>query len=365
MSSQIVEADQRPARLDQGRGRARARSSGARRRRRSWAAGSCGRSPGPAPSPTTASELWTAASSSANPTRATMPATPAASSSSARRAGAQGSAASATDPRPDSRRCACSGNTTTPAPAPHARGRSTRRSSAALPSMSPTVVLTWASAMRSLAGDASILELSRPPETRDLVQGLSGYEREGRRDHRRRRGASRPAWRRPRRRTPRTGTRRRSWPRREALLDRTARPPGSRPRSSPSSSAELAAVDALSSRARTAWTARAILARPDDGLCRPLRRRVHGRTSRPSRRHCSAELLRPLGELDARRPEPRRLERNRTTVDGVPDFVEETLASADDSFAVENTTLGWTEPLTDGARGGGGRRAHRRVPDRH
>ncbi len=39
---------------------------------------------------------------------------------------------------------------------------------------------------------------------------------------------------------------------------------------------------------------------------------------------------------------------------GVPDFVEDTLASAQDSFEVENGDLDWVEPLTDGTRGGGG-----------
>jgi Family of unknown function (DUF6055) len=39
---------------------------------------------------------------------------------------------------------------------------------------------------------------------------------------------------------------------------------------------------------------------------------------------------------------------------GVPDFVEATLASAQDSFEVENGDLDWVEPLSDGARGGGG-----------
>jgi hypothetical protein len=39
--------------------------------------------------------------------------------------------------------------------------------------------------------------------------------------------------------------------------------------------------------------------------------------------------------------------------DGVPDFVEQVLAAADHSFNVENTGLGWTDPVGDGPRGGG------------
>lgn len=39
--------------------------------------------------------------------------------------------------------------------------------------------------------------------------------------------------------------------------------------------------------------------------------------------------------------------------DGVPDYVEDVLATAATSFAVENTNLDWVEPLGDGTRGGG------------
>jgi Family of unknown function (DUF6055) len=40
-------------------------------------------------------------------------------------------------------------------------------------------------------------------------------------------------------------------------------------------------------------------------------------------------------------------------MDGIPHFVDEVLASADDSFSVENDDLGWIEPIGDDARGGG------------
>ncbi len=39
--------------------------------------------------------------------------------------------------------------------------------------------------------------------------------------------------------------------------------------------------------------------------------------------------------------------------DGVPDFVDDVLESAEDSRAVENGVLGWTDPVPDGIRGEG------------
>ncbi len=39
--------------------------------------------------------------------------------------------------------------------------------------------------------------------------------------------------------------------------------------------------------------------------------------------------------------------------DGVPDFVEDTLAAAASSYAVENDTLDWNNPISDGSKGGG------------
>jgi hypothetical protein len=51
---------------------------------------------------------------------------------------------------------------------------------------------------------------------------------------------------------------------------------------------------------------------------------------------------------------PSRKDSNGTTDgDGVPDYVEDVLATAAMSFAVENTDLGWEEALGDGTRGGG------------
>jgi hypothetical protein len=40
--------------------------------------------------------------------------------------------------------------------------------------------------------------------------------------------------------------------------------------------------------------------------------------------------------------------------DGVPDFIEAAQDSAEESFATENGVLGWSEPKSDGTRGGGG-----------
>lgn len=38
---------------------------------------------------------------------------------------------------------------------------------------------------------------------------------------------------------------------------------------------------------------------------------------------------------------------------GIPDFAERVLEAADHSFDVENTSLGWNEPVSDGTKGGG------------
>jgi hypothetical protein len=99
-------------------------------------------------------------------------------------------------------------------------------------------------------------------------------------------------------------------------------------------------------------TARAILARPDDGLSD---RYGDGYTvDEPAESPaCSANFC--VHWVNSTPDAPNLADSNGTDDgDDVPDVVEETLASADDSFAVENTSLGWTEPLTDGARGGGG-----------
>ena len=50
--------------------------------------------------------------------------------------------------------------------------------------------------------------------------------------------------------------------------------------------------------------------------------------------------------LDAPRPKD-------SNGDGIPDFVERVLAVAEDVHHVENETLGWREPLSDGTLGGG------------
>ena len=112
--------------------------------------------------------------------------------------------------------------------------------------------------------------------------------------------------------------------------------------------AELAAVTpALEGEDRAA--ARAILARPDDGASD---RYGDGFTvpEAAASPHCSANFCVHWVSTTNDAPDPA----DTGGVVGVPDFVEETLASADESYSVENTTLGWTEPLSDGSRGGVG-----------
>ena len=95
-------------------------------------------------------------------------------------------------------------------------------------------------------------------------------------------------------------------------------------------------------------TARAILARPED----PDDRYGDSYTV-DDESECSANFCVHWVETTPDAPD---LDDDNGTDDGdgVPDVVEEALASAEDSFAVENTALGWAEPLSDGARGGGG-----------
>jgi hypothetical protein len=42
-----------------------------------------------------------------------------------------------------------------------------------------------------------------------------------------------------------------------------------------------------------------------------------------------------------------------TPANGIPDFAERVLEAANHSFDVENTSLGWNDPISDGAKGGG------------
>jgi len=94
--------------------------------------------------------------------------------------------------------------------------------------------------------------------------------------------------------------------------------------------------------------ARRILARPDDG---PLDRYGDGYTA-PEADASPACDARFCVHWVAEEPDAPNLADS--DLDDVPDFVEEVLASAADSHAVENSTLGWTEPVGDGVRGGGG-----------
>ena len=136
----------------------------------------------------------------------------------------------------------------------------------------------------------------------------------------------------------------------EALLGPEAAPPAEPSEDITFVLAELAAV-APQLEGDDRRTARALLARPDDfeddrygdGFNSP---------EADESPHCSANFcvhwVDAPGDPDSPNPT------DTGGVVGVPDFVEETLASADESYSTENTTLGWTEPLSDGSRGGVG-----------
>jgi hypothetical protein len=110
--------------------------------------------------------------------------------------------------------------------------------------------------------------------------------------------------------------------------------------------AELSqAVPALHGKERRA--ANRILARPDDGFAD---RYGDGYTvDEPAESpFCDANFCVHWVESTKDKPDPTDVNTN-----DVPDYVEDVLASAQDSFDVENTELGWIEPLGDGSRGGG------------
>jgi len=97
--------------------------------------------------------------------------------------------------------------------------------------------------------------------------------------------------------------------------------------------------------------ARRILARPDDG---PMDRYGDGFTAPEAAMSplCDANFC--VHWVSTTRDKPPATDNNGTDDgDGVPDFVEEVLSSAQDSFTVENTNLNWVEPLGDGSEGGG------------
>ncbi|MEO8092350.1 MAG: MXAN_6640 family putative metalloprotease [bacterium] len=92
-----------------------------------------------------------------------------------------------------------------------------------------------------------------------------------------------------------------------------------------------------------------ILARPDDG---PDDRYGHGFTVPEAEQSplCDSNFCVHWVEMGKDAPEPD----DTNGMPGVPDYVEEVLDSAADSYGVENATLDWVAPVPDGIRGGGG-----------
>lgn len=108
-------------------------------------------------------------------------------------------------------------------------------------------------------------------------------------------------------------------------------------------------VPALDGEERRA--ANRILARPDDGSGDRYGD-GYERPEDPQSPACDANFC--VHWVDRGGDKPPLVDGNGTSDgDGVPDYVEEVLGTADDSFAVENTSLGWVVPLGDGTRGGG------------
>lgn len=96
-------------------------------------------------------------------------------------------------------------------------------------------------------------------------------------------------------------------------------------------------------------TANKILARPDDG---PADRYGDGYTVPEAAVSPECVVHFCVHWVDTSKDAPEPDDINTTDDgDGVPDYVEEVLDSAADSFATENTTLGWIEPLGDDDRG--------------
>ena len=138
----------------------------------------------------------------------------------------------------------------------------------------------------------------------------------------------------------------------EALVGPGAAPPAdSHPQEVTMVLAELAAV-APQLEGEDRRTANAILARPDNGASDQYGDgySVDEPVASPA---CSANFC--VHWVNSTSDAPDLDDENGTDDgDGVPDFVEETLTAVDHSHAVENGSLGWAEPLSDGARGGGG-----------
>jgi hypothetical protein len=111
-----------------------------------------------------------------------------------------------------------------------------------------------------------------------------------------------------------------------------------------------AAEDRLEGRDRR--LAEALLARPDDGESDRYNDgfTVDEATGSPA---CSADFC--VHWVPETADAPDLSDENGTDDDdGVPDVVEDSLESAEHSQAVQNGSLGWAEPLSDGGRGGGG-----------
>jgi hypothetical protein len=97
--------------------------------------------------------------------------------------------------------------------------------------------------------------------------------------------------------------------------------------------------------------ANSILARPDDG---PDDRYGDGFTVDEADESPTCDPRFCVHWVDTSKDAPKLRDSNGTNDgDGVPDFVEHVLATADHSFNVENSGLGWTDPVGDGPRGGG------------
>jgi hypothetical protein len=102
-----------------------------------------------------------------------------------------------------------------------------------------------------------------------------------------------------------------------------------------------------------ARAARALLARPDDGVDD---RYGDGYTvgEPPESPACTTNFCVHWVASTTDQLEDDTDDNGITDGDGVPDFIEAVQDSAEESFAIENGVLGWDLPLSDGMRGGGG-----------